>query len=116
LSSGRTLWAELVHRYSRGVDQVGAMRDRWATVSGRIDEQRFDEVDDFLGIQHYEARWWRDASLSYFAEHSQLPIPSGYAAPAQPLSFYQGLTCPADVTKPRCPAVYSGEPSPAGPP
>jgi alpha-glucuronidase len=116
LSSGRTLWAELVHRYSRGVDQVGAMRDSWATVSGRIDGQRFDEVDEFLGIQHYEARWWRDASLSYFTEQSQLPIPSGYAALAEPLSFYQGLTCPADVTKPRCPAVYSGEPSPAGPP
>jgi alpha-glucuronidase len=116
LSSGRTLWDELVHRYSRGVDQVGAMRDSWATVSGRIDAQRFDEVDELLGIQHYEARWWRDASLSYFAAQSQLPIPTGYAAPAQPLSFYQGLTCPTDVTKPRCPAIYSGEPSPAGPP
>jgi alpha-glucuronidase len=116
LSSGKTLWAELVHRYSRGVDEVGALRAAWATVSGRIDAQRFEQATELLEIQHFEARWWRDASLAYFGQHSQLPIPSGYAAPAQALPFYEGLSCPADVKKPRCPAVYSGEPSPAGPP
>jgi alpha-glucuronidase len=113
LSSGRTLWAELVHRYSQGVDDVAAMRASWATVKGRLDSRRFDEVSEALEIQHYEARWWRDASLSYFAQISKLAIPSGYAAPAQSLAFYQGLNCPPDVTKPRCTAVYTGNPSPA---
>jgi alpha-glucuronidase len=113
LGSGRTLWAELVHRYSEGVDEVGLMREAWATVEARVDAQRFGEVSDFLQIQHYEARWWRDACLSYFAQVNQLSIPAGYAAPANSLSFYQGLTCPSDATKPRCNQVYTGSPSPA---
>ena len=113
LASGRTLWEELVHRYSVGVDEVGVMRDSWATVKGYIDDKRFTDVADFLEIQHYEARWWRDACLTYFASHSKQAIPAGYAMPAQALSFYQGLTCPADAKKPRCMPVYNGQPSPA---
>ncbi|MET0791046.1 MAG: alpha-glucuronidase family glycosyl hydrolase [Polyangiaceae bacterium] len=113
LDTGRTLWEELVRRYSQGVDDVGHMRDAWGTVKTRVDEQRFTEVASFLQIQHYEARWWRDACLSYFGTFSKLAIPAGYAAPANPLSFYQGLNCPMDVKKPRCPDVYTGSPSPA---
>jgi alpha-glucuronidase len=113
LDTGKTLWEELVRRYSQGVDDVGQMRQAWATVKTRVDGQRFAEVTDFLQIQHYEARWWRDACLSYFATFSKLAIPKGYAAPANALSFYQGLSCPADVKKPRCPQVYTGNPSPA---
>lgn len=113
MSSGRTLWEELVHRYSQGVDEVGAMRDAWATVQGRVDAQRFSEVADFLQIQHYEARWWRDACLDYFQEFANQEIPSGYAAPENSLSFYQGLSCPSDVEKPRCEPINSGQPSPA---
>jgi alpha-glucuronidase len=116
IGSGKTLWEELVRRYSLGVDDVGHMREAWATVASRIDKKRFAEVTEFLKIQHYEARWWRDACLTYFATFSKLPIPAGYAMPANPLSFYQNLsaTCPgAQVTKPRCQAVYTGEPSPA---
>jgi len=113
LSTGRTVWAELVHRYSQGVDDVATMRTSWATVKDRIDGQRFDDVTKFLEIQHYEARWWRDASLAYFASVSKLAVPAGYAPIAQTLSYYQGLNCPPDVKKPRCTAVYTGTPSPA---
>ena len=113
LSSGRTVWAELVHRYSQGVDDVAAMRASWATVKGRVDTQRFDDVNKFLEIQHYEARWWRDASLAYFSQVSKQAMPAGYAPLAQSLSYYQGLNCPPDVKKPRCTAVYTGNPSPA---
>ena len=113
LDSGKTLWEELVRRYSQGVDDVGKMRDAWTSVKSHVDNQRFTEVSDFLQIQHYEARWWRDACLTYFATFSKLPIPAGYAMPQKPLSFYQGLTCPSDAKKPRCPQVYTGNPSPA---
>ncbi|WP_437945069.1 alpha-glucuronidase family glycosyl hydrolase [Sorangium sp. So ce296] len=113
LSSGRTVWEELVHRYSLGVDGVGLLRDAWKSVEGRIDAKRFKDVTDFLQIQHYEARWWRDACLTYFAQVGRLEVPSGYAPPANSLSFYQGLGCPADAKKPRCSQVYKGEPSPA---
>ncbi len=113
LASGRTLWEELVYRYSLGVDEVAAMRESWASVENRIDGQRFQEVSDFLEIQHYEARWWRDACLQYFRTFGNLDIPEGYAQPQNSLSFYQGLTCPSDTTKPRCSQVYTGDPSPA---
>lgn len=113
LSSGRTLWQELVHRYSLGVDEVATMRENWEAAEGRIDAERYGEMNDFLQIQHYEARWWRDACLSYFASVGNQIMPSGYAPTAHDLSFYQGLTCPSNVTKPRCSPIETGEPSPA---
>lgn len=112
-SSGRTVWNELVYRYSNGVDSVQVMRDAWGSLQGFIDAKRFKEVNDFLQIQHYEARWWRDACLQYFASVGKQTMPSGYAAPAHDLTWYQNLKCPSDVTKPRCPDVYTGSPSPA---
>jgi alpha-glucuronidase len=114
-SSGRTIWDELVYRYSSGVDAVATMRDSWKTVEGRIDAKRFKDVSDFLQTQHYEARWWRDACLQYFASVSKHTLSSGYAAPAHDLQFYKDLEikCPSDATKPRCPDIYSGAPSPA---
>jgi len=114
-SSGRSLWEEMVYRYSAGVDGVATMRDSWKTVSGQIDAKRFKDVSDFLQTQHYEARWWRDACLQYFASVSKHSVPTGYAAPAHDLQWYKDLKskCPADVTKPRCPDVYTGTPSPA---
>ncbi len=115
LASGKTLWAELVHRYSAGVDGVQIMRDTWSPLSNRIDSQRFGEVTDFLEIQHYEARWWRDACLAYFTSVSQQPIPEGYAPLGNTLDFYKNLekSCPADEHKPRCTQVCTGTPSPA---
>jgi alpha-glucuronidase len=113
LSSGRSVWEELVYLYSLGVDEVGLIRAAWNNVDGRIDAKRFKEISDFLLIQHYEARWWRDACLQYFAATGNQTMPSGYAPPAKSLDAYKALNCPTDVTKPRCSAVYTGEPSPA---
>jgi alpha-glucuronidase len=113
-SSGRSIWEELVYRYSLGVDAVQTMKDQWAMAKGRVDTKRFNDVTGSLQTQHYEARWWRDACLTYFASLNKKAIPTGYSPPQQSLSFYQGLNCPSDATKPRCPAVYTGNPSPAG--
>jgi alpha-glucuronidase len=114
-SSGRSIWNELVHRYSAGVDGVQTMRDTWRMVQGRIDSKRFTDVTNFLQTQHYEARWWRDACLQYFGSVSGKALPAGYAAPAHDLQWYKDLAgrCPADATKPRCTDVYTGTPSPA---
>jgi alpha-glucuronidase len=114
-SSGRTVWNELVHRYSAGVDAVQTMRTAWTMVQGRIDTRRFGEVRDFLQTQHYEARWWRDACLTYFGSVSGRSIPAGYAAPAHDLAWYQSVAgrCPSNAAKPRCTDVYTGNPSPA---
>jgi alpha-glucuronidase len=105
LGTGRTLWEELVVRYAAGVDSVRAMQRAWNALEGRIDGERFGQVQTSLAVQEREARWWRDASLQYFRTQSKLPIPSRYEQPARPLEFYMGLRCPPDPRRPRCDAV-----------
>ncbi|HET9010207.1 MAG TPA: alpha-glucuronidase, partial [Gemmatimonadaceae bacterium] len=105
IGTGRTLWDELVHRYNAGVDSVRAMQQQWGTVAGRIDDERFRQVQASLVIQEREARWWRDASLQYFRTLSRRPIPPRYEQPAHPLDFYMRLRCPADARRPRCEAL-----------
>ncbi|WP_414604433.1 alpha-glucuronidase family glycosyl hydrolase [Stenotrophomonas sp. AR029] len=95
MRSGRTLWDELVGRYSRGVRQVRSMQDTWAALRDRIDPQRHRHIAAFLQIQHDEAQWWRDASVAYFQSLSGRPLPAGEQPPPQPLSYYQALQFPS---------------------
>lgn len=92
--SGRPLWDELVHRYTRGVDYVRQMRRTWHRLDGRIDPERHAQVAAFLAIQEKEAQWWRDASIAYFQTFSGRPLPEGYPPPAHPLEYYQSLEFP----------------------
>lgn len=92
--SGRPLWDELVHRYSRGVAYVSDMRRTWDGLKGRIDDERHAQVATFLAIQEKEAQWWRDASIAYFQTFSQRPLPEGEAAPAHSLDYYESLEFP----------------------
>ncbi len=105
LPSGRILWDELVVRYNAGVDSVRAMQRVWNAVRPSIDAERFSEVAGFLGIQEREARWWRDAALSYFQTFSRRPIPAPYDQPAHTLEYYRQVRCPANRLKPRCETV-----------
>ena len=105
LASGRTLWEELLRRYQAGIDTVHWMQATWDSLAERVDPGRFDSVRAYLRIQAAEARWWRDASVAYWQSLNHLPIPTPYAAPRHPLEFYERLRCPADVRKPRCPAI-----------
>lgn len=94
MRSGRTLWEELVARYTEGVAQVDAMAKDWAGLEGRIDSGRFDKAAAFLRIQRAEAQWWRDASLAYFLQVSGRALPSGYTPPLHDLNYYKGLSFP----------------------
>jgi alpha-glucuronidase len=92
--SGRTLWAELVHRYSRGVDEVSEMRKTWSALASHVDAERHAQVAAFLAIQEKEAKWWRDASIAYFQTFSKRPLPEGAAPPAHSLEYYKSLEFP----------------------
>jgi len=94
MRSGRTLWNELVGRYDMGVEQVHGMRRSWQLLRGRVDDERFTEVDAFLGIQEHEAQWWRDASVAYFQSISKRPLPAGAEPPAHTLDYYKALNFP----------------------
>jgi len=95
MASGRTLWDELVGRYSQGVRQVQVMQATWKRLEGRVDAQRHAQVTAFLRIQLREAQWWRDASVAYFQSVSGRPLPAGEIAPPHPLAWYQGLQFPS---------------------
>ena len=94
MSSGRTLWEELVFRYDRGVRGVGVMRQDWNRLKDRVDAERFAQVAAFLAIQEQEAKWWRDACIAYFQSISGRPLPAGVESPAHPLEYYQSLKFP----------------------
>jgi alpha-glucuronidase len=94
VASGRTLWDELVHRYSRGVGEVARMRTTWNALAPSVDPERHHQVERFLAIQQQEAQWWRDASIAYFQTFSGLPLAEGEAPPAQSLEYYKSLEFP----------------------
>jgi alpha-glucuronidase len=94
VKSGRTLWDELVVRYTQGVSEVADMRATWTSLAPYVDAERYAEVSAFLGIQEKEAQWWRDASIAYFQSISKRPLPSGYAAPPHDLDHYKSLEFP----------------------
>jgi alpha-glucuronidase len=94
MRSGRTLWDELVTRYSGGVEEVRRMGRTWQALRPYVDQQRHSEVASFLGIQEREASWWRDASIAYFQSISRRPLPPGAAPPAHPLDHYKALNFP----------------------
>jgi len=88
MASGRTLWNELSLRYQRGVDKVRAMQSTWASLSGTIDNERYNDVSEYLAIQEDEAEWWRDACLLYFQQFSKRPLPDGVEPPEHTLDEY----------------------------
>jgi alpha-glucuronidase len=94
MASGRTLWAEMVADYDRGVGYVTGMRTRWATVKPLVDAERWQKTATYLAVQEREARWWRDASLAYWMSVNHLPLPAGAAAPMHDLAWYKRLQFP----------------------
>jgi alpha-glucuronidase len=75
MKSGRTLWDELCHEYTRGVNEVREFQRIWDSLEGLTDDERFRHVQNKLKIQAREALWWRDACLLYFQTYSGKAIP-----------------------------------------
>jgi alpha-glucuronidase len=85
LSSGRTLWDELCHKYQSGVAAVRAMRASWEALGELTDPARHRHVAELLRVQEKEAEWWRDACVLYFQTFSKRPRPLGVEPPARTL-------------------------------
>lgn len=94
MASGRSLWAELVARYDRGVAATRQMQADWQQLSGKIDAERHRDAATFLRIQTREAQWWRDASIAYFQYISGRALPPGTAPPPESLEHYKSLDHP----------------------
>lgn len=94
MKSGRTLWDELCHRYYEGVDSVKWMQQTWQSLKGKIDEERFQQVEALLKLQYEEASIWRDACVLYFQAFSKRPIPLNLPMPQHSLEYYMNLSYP----------------------
>ncbi len=93
-TSGRSLWAEMVHDYDAGVGYVSDMRRQWDGVKAQVDAERWAKAATYLAVQEREARWWRDASLVYWMSVNGLKLPAGAAAPAHDLAWYKAQRFP----------------------
>ncbi|MBQ6710003.1 MAG: alpha-glucuronidase [Bacteroidales bacterium] len=85
MSSGRTLWDEICHRYDRGVKKVREYQAVWEKAKPYVDAERWEAVRTKLEIQESDARWWRDACVQYFGEFSGMPVPADVEQPERPL-------------------------------
>ena len=94
LENGKTLWANIALKYQKGVEQVEAMAITWKTMEAYVNKEQFEEVTMLLEIQLKEAKWWRDACLTYFGEFSQMELPEGVPEPQHDLKYYKSLKFP----------------------
>lgn len=90
LSTGRTLWEELCHRYARGARTVAGYQNMWAdarpyiTKSGNTTAsvtaaEMWADVERRLITQARDAQWWKDACVLYFSRFSGMaPTPEVY--------------------------------------
>lgn len=91
MKSGETLWDEICLTYQRGVDGVEKMLSDWEDLDGRIDSQRFARTQALLKRQLQDAKFYKDACLSYFQTFSQRPIPEGVDKPEHDLEHYKSF-------------------------
>lgn len=99
MRSGRTLWDEMAFRYQSGVNWARATRKEWRALKGSIDAERHAAVGRKLAIQERDAVWWKDASLSYFATHSKMPLPAGVEKPLRTLEEYKRTDLLDDIAR-----------------
>jgi alpha-glucuronidase len=94
MSSGRTLWDELVYHYTHGVQTVHQMLQTWDGLASYVDPERYAQVAAYLRIQESEAQEWRDACIAYFQTFSHRPLPPGFEPPAHSLAEYEAVCSP----------------------
>src|SRR5690606_9503383 len=94
MPSGKTLWAEMVHRYYDGARAVEKTARDWDKLKGWIDPVQHRQVQMALRIQQKEAIWWRDACVLYFQTFSKRSIPKGLEKPHGTLQEYKAMQFP----------------------
>ena len=75
LSTGRTLWEELVFRYNRGVKSVDHMSETWQTLEGKVPPESHAPVMKKLLEEKEFARQWRDTCIRYFSSLAKSKSP-----------------------------------------
>jgi len=75
MKSGRTLWNELCYIYQQGIDEAKSYITTWDNMQQYVDAERFASVKEKLERQAKDAIWWRDATMLYFQQFSNMELP-----------------------------------------
>lgn len=102
LSTGRTLWEELCHRYQRGVEKAHGFEETWIAAAPYVEPAMHADVAARLRTQCRDAEWWRDACLAYFGDIAGKQLPEGYPKPAHTLDHYRKIDL--GITNYECPS------------
>ncbi len=76
MKSGLNFWLELYHHYGIGFEKVINMRDQWNELRGKVDDERYQQVDQKLKLQVHDAKEWKTLCLKYFQTFSHMPFPT----------------------------------------
>ncbi|PRX46870.1 alpha-glucuronidase family glycosyl hydrolase [Salegentibacter salegens] len=94
MKNGKTLWDNIALHYQTGVEQVEEMQATWEEMEPYVNEREFEKTSMLLEIQLKEAKWWRDACLSYFQQFSNMELPEGVPEPEHNLEYYKSIERP----------------------
>ncbi|MBO2544127.1 alpha-glucuronidase [Salegentibacter sp. BDJ18] len=94
MDNGKTLWNNMALHYQKGVEQVEEMQSTWKKMEQYVNKAEFKKTSMLLEIQLKEAKWWRDACLSYFQQFSEMELPAGVPEPEHNLEYYKSIERP----------------------
>lgn len=79
LHSGKTVIQHIYDTHYQGAEDAEGFVDRWRSLRGHIDEQRYREVLERLEYQAGHAQVWRDSVCNWFLRTSGIPDSQGRA-------------------------------------
>ena len=99
LHSGKTVIQSLYDSHYDGAKTAAGYPAEWASLKGRIDDERYSAVLAQLQYQAGQAQVWRDAVVNWFLKESKIPDAKGRAgnypgrteAEAMTLDGYQAI-------------------------
>ncbi len=74
MKNGKTLWQNLCTHYDKGVKEAASFVGEWRQVRPYVDDERWQEVDERITQQLFNAMEWRNVCLKYFQTFSKMPL------------------------------------------
>jgi len=81
LKSGKTVIQHFYDAHYQGAANAQTFPKRWATLKGKIDDERFEDVSFRLNFQAGHSIVWRDSITSFYYNTSGIPDNAGRVGP-----------------------------------
>jgi alpha-glucuronidase len=77
LRSGKTVIQHIYDTHFEGAEEAARLVERWRSLKGLVDDERFAQVESRLQEQAEHAKEWRDVINTYFYRKSGVPDARG---------------------------------------